>query len=53
MTSKVGTDLRAVHVCGGPISAAFHVCGRGAFGEIALSRRCLGKAGFFGHSNVV
>jgi len=33
-TSEVGTDLRAVRVCG-----------PGAFGEIALLRRCLGEVG--------
>jgi len=36
-TSEVGTDLRAVRVCG-----------RGAFGEIALPRRCLIEVGFSG-----
>jgi len=46
MTSEVGTDLRAVRVCDGPITAAVRVCRRGAFGEIALSRRCSGKAEF-------
>ena len=33
--SEVGTDLRAVRVCR-----------RGAFGEIALPRRCSGEAEF-------
>ena len=28
------------------VSAVVCVCGRGAFGEIALPRRCLGKVGF-------
>ena len=32
---------------------AVRVCGRGAFGEIALPRRCLGEVGFFGHSEAV
>ena len=45
-TSEVGTDIRAVRVCGGVISAAFCVCGRGAFGEIAPPRRDLGEVGF-------
>ena len=45
-TSWVGTDLRAVRVCSGPISAAVHVCGRGAFGEIALPRKRLGEVEF-------
>ena len=31
---------------GGPISAVVCVCGRGAFGEIALPRRCLGEVSF-------
>ena len=29
----------------GPISKAVRVCGRGAFGEIALPRKCLGEVG--------
>ncbi len=33
--SEVGTDLRAVRLCG-----------RGAFGEIALPRKCVGEAAF-------
>ena len=39
-------------VGGGPYlrwacSAMFHVCGRGAFGEIALPRRCMGDVDFW------
>ena len=35
----------------GPISKAVRVCGRGAFGEIALPRKCLGEVGSH-HSSV-
>ena len=52
MTSEVGTDLRAVHVCGVPCLQVYRVRKRsmspyvGAFGEIAPPRRCSGKAEF-------
>ena len=34
------------------VTAAVRVYRRGAFGEIALPRRCLGEVGFFGHPGV-
>ena len=57
-TSEIGSDFRVVRVCGSPISAEVRVCGspisaevrvcgHGAFGEIALPRRCLGEVGVF------
>jgi len=45
MTSEVGIDLRAVHVCGVPCLQVYRVRKRsmspyvGAFGEIAPSRK--------------